>query len=77
MDQQTSNPKFVKYIWWKGIVIGPFTQEQISLLKWENVEVFIDEALVTNIIPRTEPLNEDMRQNPNVPHFLFQQTNGT
>lgn len=70
-------PSNSQYIWWKGIVMGPFTHEQISLLKWENMEIFVDEALSANLIPKTEPLNEDMRQNPNVPHFLFQQINGT
>lgn len=60
-----------KYIWWKGIALGPFSDEQISLLNWPNVEVFVDRALDNDIVPKTPPLSKDMEENPNIPHIFF------
>lgn len=77
MDQQTSNPKFVKYIWWKEIVMGPFLPEQLEQINWEKLEDFVDKALKTDTIKRVKPLCKWMEEHPNEPHILHDFSNGT
>lgn len=60
-----------KFIWWKGIALGPFSDEQLSSLNYPNVELFVDKAIENDIIPKTPPLSKSMEENPNVPHIFF------
>ena len=64
-----SEPK-VFYIWWKEIVIGPFPEAEMNNLDYDYLEKVIDKLLEEGVFPKTLPMNEDMMQNPNVPHIL-------
>lgn len=58
-----------KFIWWKGVSLGPFSDEELQSLHWSNVEVIIDSLLKTDF-PKTPPLTLDMKDNPNIPHVF-------
>lgn len=60
-----------KYIWWKEIVLGPFSDSQLDNLNWQNIERLVDDILMNGEFPKTPALNQDMAENPNVPHILM------
>jgi len=76
MNQSPSNSKFVKYIWWKEIVLGPFLPEQLEQINWERLEIFVDEALKMDKIKRVKALCKNMEDHPNEPHILHDFSNG-
>ena len=59
-----------KYIWWKEIILGPFSDKQLDSLNWQNIEHLIDDVLTNDRAPKTPALNQDMTENPDVPHIL-------
>lgn len=60
-----------KYIWWKEVVLGPFSDDQLDRLNWQNIEILVDDVLANDRMPKTPALNQDMAENPNVPHILM------
>lgn len=63
--------KMQKYIWWKEIVLGPFSDDQLDRLNWQNIQILVDDLLANDRMPKTPALNQDMAENPNVPHILM------
>lgn len=64
--------KMQKYIWWKEIILGPLSDSQLDNLNWQNIEYLIDDILENDRFPKTPALNQDMAENPNVPHILME-----
>ncbi|MBV6513858.1 MAG: hypothetical protein FMNOHCHN_03414 [Ignavibacteriaceae bacterium] len=60
-----------KYIWWKEIALGPFSDEQLEKLNWQNVEILVDDILKNNRMSKTPPLSQNMKENPHIPHIFF------
>lgn len=60
-----------KYIWWKEIVLGPLSDNQLIGLNWPNIEILVDDILKNNRMPKTPPLSQGMTESPNVPHIFF------
>ncbi len=70
-ERLKSKLEMKKYIWWKEIVLGPFSDDQLNRLNWQNIEVVVDNLLENNQMPKTPPLSQDMKNNPNIPHVFF------
>ena len=58
-----------KYIWWKEITIGPFSDEQIEKLNFERIEILVD-TLLQKDFPKAAPLTQSMRDFPNRPYIF-------
>lgn len=60
----------MKYIWWKKIVVGPFSDKQLEKLNYERIEVLID-SLLERGFDTVEPMSPSMTANPNIPHIFY------
>lgn len=58
-----------KYLWWKEIVLGPFSDDEIINLKMDKVEKIVDRLLEINS-QKTKPFTQDMIDNPLIPHII-------
>lgn len=59
-----------KFIWWKGVALGPFSDENLQKLNWDAIEVCVDSLLKTDF-KRTPPLSPNMKANPDIPHIFL------
>lgn len=56
--------------------MGPFSDEQLANLNWDNTEILVNELVEKENFPKTEPLNQAMKDHPNQPHIFFNTSEG-